>query len=385
MKKITLSALLLAASMLAFFSCSKEQAVPTTTTTSEVDYQKVKNDIRQSWETIRNVQGIKDMDLETRAGQFIVVPAGSTNALVKAITDAGEGGIVYLKSGLHTETSNITIKQRVVLIGEDGAVLKIQAPLTPYDANGILTLKPGIHFFNAPRSLVQNIDIQPIGPNGGEALLFENSDQSGVMFNKTADFQFSFIVEKSNQMTIMGNKLVSNTLWQTDPLIECDAILNINGLSTYIANNEISNALSGTFSSDWYGTFANNTMKNNFLGIILCKFVENSVKLPSGELTGAKKSCGYWKVRNNISTDNVGFGYLVIDGANNNILEGNQATRNGFYDIELAGDSNRFGFFTPTSFKNTLHALAGQKVKNCGNNNTIVGGIMVDLTASPCN
>ena len=245
MKKITLSALLLAASMLAFFSCSKEQAVPTTTTTSEVDYQKVKNDIRQSWETIRNVQGIKDIDLETRAGQFIVVPAGSTNALVKAIADAGEGGIVYLKSGLHTETSGITIKQRVVLIGEDGAILKIQAPLTPYDANGILTLKPGIHFFNAPRSLVQNIDIQPIDPNGGEALLFENSDQSGVMFNKTANFQFSFIVEKSNQMTIMGNKLVSNTLWQTDPLIECDAILNINGLSTYIANNEMSNALSG--------------------------------------------------------------------------------------------------------------------------------------------
>ena len=381
MKKITLSALLLAASMLAFFSCSKEQAVPITTTTSEVDFQKVKNDIRQSWETIRNVQGIKDMDLETRAGQFIVVPAGSNNALVKAITDAGEGGIVYLRAGLHTETSNITIKQRVVLIGENGAVLKIKSKTNPTPTE---TTSAALHVQNAPRTLIQNIDIQPIEGNGGAAILMENSHQSAMMFCTVSKHQYGLMVEKSDQLTIMKNKITVADGWQTGALATAFGITIINGTSAYVADNVVSNAIFGIWACDRYGTCIRNSATGNLIGIILCN-VPKEVILPSGEVTGSKFPGANWKVRDNISTDNFDAGYLVIDGANNNILENNQAARNGTYDIELTGDTYRFGFLTPLSRNNTVRALAGQIVKNCGVNYTVIGGNLVNNATDPCN
>ena len=381
MKKITLSALLLAASMLAFFSCSKEQVVPITTTTSEVDFQKVKNDIRQSWETIRNVQGIKDMDLETRAGQFIVVPAGSNNALVKAIADAGEGGIVYLRSGVHTETAGITIKQRVVLIGEDGAVLKIKSKTNPTPTE---TTSAALHMQNAPRTLIQNIDIQPIEGNGGAAILMENSHQSAMIFCTVSKHQYGLMVEKSDQLTIMKNKITVADGWQTGALATAFGITIINGTSAYVADNVVSNAIFGIWACDRYGTCIRNSATGNLIGIILCN-VPKEVILPSGEVTGSKFPGANWKVRDNISTDNFDAGYLVIDGANNNILENNQAARNGTYDIELTGDTYRFGFLTPLSRNNTVRALAGQKVKNCGVNNTVIGGNLVNNATDPCN
>ena len=63
------------------------------------------------------------------------------------------------------------------------------------------------------------------------------------------------------------------------------------------------------------------------------------------------------------------------------------AARNAAYDIELTTDSYRFGFLTPKSFKNTV--IAGSypniKIKDCGENNSITGGIKVNTTTDPCN
>ena len=77
----------------------------------------------------------------------------------------------------------------------------------------------------------------------------------------------------------------------------------------------------------------------------------------------------------------------MIDGANNNVLITNEGSGNVLYNIELAGDSNRFGFFTPSSFKN-LFVAGSQKglvVKNCGSNNVIIGKVnLVDHNADPC-
>ena len=86
-------------------------------------------------------------------------------------------------------------------------------------------------------------------------------------------------------------------------------------------------------------------------------------------------------------TDNLNVGYVVIDGANRNILENNNAARNGSYDMELTTDSYRFGFLTPMSYDNTVNAGSFQniRIKDCGRNNKITGGIKVNTTTDPCN
>ena len=139
MRKLIPYACLFTATALAVFSCSKDKTViPSVTTTilDPVDMQQVRQDIQKSLLEIQKVQDI-DLKLETRmAGQFIVVPPGSNNALAQAIQDAGEGGIVYLRTGLHTETVGIVITKRVILIGENGAILKIKSTVGLPDANG---------------------------------------------------------------------------------------------------------------------------------------------------------------------------------------------------------------------------------------------------------
>lgn len=77
-------------------------------------------------------------------------------------------------------------------------------------------------------------------------------------------------------------------------------------------------------------------------------------------------------------------GYLVIDGANHNTLTNNFASNNVRVDYDFAGDSNRFGFFTPKCFNNTAHISKGNTVKDCGDNNTITGGVRIDTNAVPC-
>jgi hypothetical protein len=79
--------------------------------------------------------------------------------------------------------------------------------------------------------------------------------------------------------------------------------------------------------------------------------------LIGGVPTGAQQSAVSWTTRDNDCHDNFDVGYLVIDGANNNRLTNNAAARNANYDIELVGDSYRFGFFTPTSFEDGIEVL----------------------------
>lgn len=56
------------------------------------------------------------------------------------------------------------------------------------------------------------------------------------------------------------------------------------------------------------------------------------------------------------------------------------------YDVELTAETYRFGFLTPASFNNTF--IAGSYlniiVKNCGNNNTIIGRQSVNINNDPC-
>jgi Periplasmic copper-binding protein (NosD) len=375
MKALHILAILTIA-LLTTTGCKKEmgQASDSPQAVTPVNEQQVRQDIQKALLEIQKVQGV-DMSVQLRVvAQFVVVPAGSVDALAQALQDAGEGGIVYLRSGLHTETAGVVISKKVILIGENGAVLKVKSVASVMNlANGVSQINPAIHVLNAPQTGIQNIEIQPMDTDGSTAILYENSPLSAAMYCTFKSFIFSVLVEKSNQMTIMGNKITASTLWQANPGPNI-GILVSNGKSAWIANNEVQSANAGIFMSDQYGSTVNNNTHNNYWGIVLCHIAPNSLKMPDGHLTGAQSSANNWKVRGNKADNNINIGYVVIDGSNDNTLDGNTGTGNGAYDIELVGQTSRIGFPMPPCFNNRVTAAAGQSVKDCGNNNTVSGG-----------
>jgi hypothetical protein len=181
----------------------------------------------------------------------------------------------------------------------------------------------------------------------------------------------------------MRNTIVVSGAWQTGLVSDAHGIIVMNGKSAYVSDNDISNALFGIWACDKYGTCERNSTHENYIGVILCK-VPSAMRLPGGQVTGSAFSGTLWKTRQNHSYNNFNAGYLVIDGSNNNLIENNDGGNNGSYDYEIVGDSYRFGFLTPFAFDNTLYAKPGQTVKNCGVNNTVVGGVEVDTSLDVC-
>ena len=320
---------------------------------------------------------------------WIEIEAGSNNALTQAIADACEGGIIYLKAGEHTETERVIINKNVKIIGEYGATLKLYSSgvQAPDPESGTVKLNPSLHVYNAPGALIQDLSIQPIEGDGASAILLENSNYAAVMRCQIDKFQNGVVIEKSNFTTSMLNNIVTSSAWQTGNVVDGYGIVVINGESAYVADNIASNALFGIWGCDKYGTCERNTTFGSFVGTILCNVPADYMELPSGELTGAQTPGSFWKVKNNNSHDNLTTGYLVIDGANNNLLENNNASNNGEYDIDLTTETPRFGFLVPGSYDNTVNAGNFQNVtiKNCGINNTINGGILIDNSVEPCN
>ena len=92
-------------------------------------------------------------------------------------------------------------------------------------------------------------------------------------------------------------------------------------------------------------------------------------------------------VQGNETFGNFAAGILAIDGAHDSRIVDNHSHDNGSYDVEMSGDSFRFGFLTPSSFNCTFTAgsHAGVRVKDCGSNNTVNGGVLVDNGTDPCN
>jgi hypothetical protein len=383
MKNITNCAI--AAITLFLFSCQKDQAtfVENNQTKLQVDESQY---FTPSKEYLAALEAATTPSvLKSRAAcDWIEIPANSTDAIAKAVNDACAGGVIYLKAGLHTETKALTISKSVKIVGETGAILKLKSVARPANPDGSVPTEMGLRVLNAPRTLIQNIDIQPIDPIGGAAVVIENSSESAVMNCTISQHEVGIAIEKSDRAIVMRNKVTISNVWQTGAIPVAIGIVNINGTSAYIAENTVSSAVMGIFVCDKYGTCEGNTANGNLIGIILCK-VPKALLIPDGKIVGAEVSCQLWKVRNNTANDNINNGYLVVDGANNNLVENNNAARNGTYDIELTTDTNRFGFLAPFSFNNTVRAGSGQKVKDCGRNNSVTGGNMVNNATDPCN
>ncbi|MDH4038818.1 MAG: hypothetical protein OEX18_15425 [Candidatus Krumholzibacteria bacterium] len=313
----------------------------------------------------------------------VVVPAGSVDALQAAIVAAGTHGIVLLESGLHTESQGVLIGTSVSIIGESGAVLEIDSDADPFD----YTLDPALHIKNTANVMIWGLAIRPTGTVGGVAVLVERSPNVTVGFNQIDAHQNAIVLHHGDRAVIWGNRVRVTDGFFAGELLEADGILALNGDDVAVVGNDVSNGLFGIFASDEKGLLMGNTTYENYIGVILCKAPPASFQLPGGEIWGSEQSATRWKVFGNNSADNFTVGYLVIDGANKNSLWANDGSGNGTYDIELMGESMRFGFCTPTSFDNSVKAVGRYRhitIKDCGVGNTVMGGMQVDPSVDPC-
>lgn len=320
--------------------------------------------------------------LEKR-GRIVNLPAGSQDGLAAAIAAAGKRGTVRVEAGLHTESQTVTITHAVRIIGESGAIFEFATQPWPPASE----IDAALHIKNADDVVIWNLEIQPASSIGGTAILVEDSKDAIIGRNTMRGHQFSVLVEGSDEAKIYKNTIIATTAWQTGALSAVHGVVVINGKKAEVENNDISNALFGLWACDENGEAERNTFHGNFVGLILCKVPANFFPLPGGKLAGSALPATSWQAKANNATGNFNAGYLVIDGANNNRLKDNNASNNGTYDFDLTGDTYRFGFLTPKSFDNKVVAGAFQnvRIKNCGENNTVLGGQLVDNTQDPCN
>lgn len=322
----------------------------------------------------------------------ITLPAGSVNALLQAIKDAGNGGTVILAAGDHTECNfPIVIDRKVTIRGLDGAILKLGT--APRTTGGIVNY--GIHVRNTKGVAFDNVDIRPCGSQGGLALYVEKSSGFSMINGSIVDFQYGMAVHESDDVLVDGNEIVAFFDFNLQPV----GLTIINGLRAKVINNTFRNHLFGFWACDKDGEASGNTCTGNAIGIILCKVPENdpnnSFHLPDGTLLGAKLSCTNWKVHDNTCTGNYDNGIMIIDGSSDNQVYDNNVTGNGLSplygmaaDIEIFNESLLFGFLTPTVKNNIINATKypTTRIKNCAptHGNTVTGGVMVDTNVEAC-
>lgn len=374
--KFILYALLLT---LAAWSCTQEdnvQLTPENENLTDKWSPDVEQQLMQELHQLENALN----EPAARAGRIITVPAGSQDALAAAIAQAGEGGLVYLRAGEHRESNMITISKKVSILGEKGAVVILNSQTTL----PAIPLQAAFYVANAPGTSITGIEIQAEGAGGGTGILLENSDAARVFNCTITNYQFSIINQNGDDAVFFLNTTVNSNNWQVTPGASSIGIVNVNGSRVRIVGNDVSNAFFGIFACDYDGLCSSNKLHGNYIGLILCKVPAGSLPLPSGPIVGAEFSSTNWVVRNNFADSNFDVGYLVIDGANNNLLYGNNASDNARVDYDFAGDSMRFGFLTPKCFNNTARIKKGNTVKDCGENNSITGGVTIDTNAVPC-
>lgn len=321
-----------------------------------------------------------------RKNSVVSLPAGSVDALEDAIMAAGEGGTVVLKSGLHTETNMVTVPFGLNILGESGAVLQVDSD-PEFFGGPPLTVDPALYLYEADHTLIWGIQLQPpASKTGGTAILVQNSKRVVVANNVISNHQVSIMLENGDYANIWENNIHASAVWRTSNGAFTQGIVVVNAEQNKIVKNDITDGFLGVWACDKDSKMIHNTIKNGSIGLLLCKVRDNNYLLPDGTITGAESSATNWQVVQNSSGGNLFGGYVVIDGANGNQLVNNAANDNGVYDIELVGDSQRFGFFTTSSFNNTVVSAKYKNlvIKDCGTNNRVLGAPVIDNTADPC-
>lgn len=316
--------------------------------------------------------------------KVVEVPAGSANALAAALAAAGTNGTVRLKAGLHTESGTVEIAQTVTLVGEPGAVL--ESATSPVLAAG-QPVQPALWVHDAANVAIHDIEMRPASAIGGCGVLLQGAANANVFSNNIHDVQYGVILEHADRAKVWGNRVACSTAWQTGAIPEALGITVVNGVQILMADNRVTGGVFGIWPCDDGGKLLGNKTSACLIGIILCRVPAWSFKLPDGSSVGSAQPTVHCLVQGNESFGNITAGILAIDGAHDSQIVDNNSHDNGTYDVEMSGDSFRFGFLTPSSFNCTFTAgrFQGVHVKNCGNNNTVNGGLLVDNSVDPCN
>jgi parallel beta-helix repeat protein len=305
-------------------------------------------------------------------GTTVSLRKGSVDGLAAAIAAAGSGGTVVVQSGTHYESGPVEVVIPVTILGKQGAV--IQSVTTPDPA--YVTVEAALHVKGASGTVLKGLELRPSEPNSGNtAIVIENANNVQIAGNTIAGYQGGVLVQNADRVSITGNTISASVM----------GIVNINGNDARITDNHVADAVFGfgIWACDLNGRASGNVVSNSFIGIIACKVPFGGFVI-GGNPVGSTNSGAGWTIQGNFASGNQ-WGYLVIDGANQNTLTNNAASGNAVYDMELTGDTYRFGFLTPMSFNNVVDAGPHPiTIKDCGLNNEVTGGIAIDVTADPC-
>ncbi len=149
-----------------------------------------------------------------------------------------------------------------------------------------------------------------------------------------------------------------------------------------IFNNEIEQYDTGVFTSDRNGLLFENYLHDNLVwGLFFCAFPPAS-ELPDGNIPQAAETTNNWVIAKNICNNCGTGGYGLIDGAFENRLVANQAEGSIVADIILHPELIIPGFDVPSARDNLIISaqLPDVTIMDCGDNNTIIGGTLVDCT-----
>jgi hypothetical protein len=372
---------------LALPGCAPDQ-LPTDTSTPSSHEVELPTDLAERLQAIDRLEDLHGLAndpagvvgaLRRGATNAIEVPAGSVDAIADAVAAAGPGGCVVLAAGDHFVSERVLIEQRTCIVGEPGAVVR-----TSIAASAVIDAV--FHFRGAARSSIWGLQVRTDGQIGNTAVMIENSPHTVVAMNQLRGFVQSVGIESSDHVKIWSNEIEASAAW-FDGVSPISFGVNVyTGRFTRVVDNTFSQAFFGLWACDAKGQAIGNRFVGNYIGLILCKIPEGEYLLDGREIF-ATVPATRWMVVGNEATGNFDVGYLAIDGSTENFLFENEASGNGAYDIELAGDSFRFGFLTPRASKTKVVAGSHSdlKVKDCGDDNRVVGfDSLVDNATDPC-
>jgi hypothetical protein len=311
-------------------------------------------------------------------GPTISVPAGSVDALQDAVDAAGPNGTVLLESGLHTESGAVTLTEPVRVSGESGAVVEFDTEGQDFPFEGT----PAFHVLQANNVVIENLTIRDSDNSGGIAVLLQESDRCRVQDNDIAGFELGVTLYDANSARIYDN------LIDGEIALFGLGIVSISGKDLKIYNNTLTDHVIGLFVSDDDGVALNNHISGaGNVGLLLCtpNIFGAYLVLPDGRNVAAEIPANNWLIISNYA-EGYNWNFMVSDNANGNTLIRNRSGESNIWDMELVGVTDRFGPVTPPCFDNFVYAnpRSDMTIKDCGTNNTVIGGVQVDTNQFPC-
>lgn len=362
-------------------SCQKESIAPTAEVVDETQFLQL-NTIEDLERFEKEWQANTGTSRHSNFGKTIILKANSNNALQDAVNAAGRFGRVILEKGNHIQETTVTISHPVFIIGEEGARLTTNVPAQI----GQGVVQTAFHIYEGNRVVIWGLEmINRV--EGGAAFIIEDAQRAVIAKTNMYNYQTGVIIQQGDKSLIWKNNIQLTPKSLAFEFFVAYGIVNINGDAVKITANKVTNGVFGIWACDKNGEARFNETFNNFIGFILCNVPPNDIALESGSAVGGSEEPGNrWQVTNNHSHDNFDAGYLVVDGANNNFLIDNRGGNNGTFDIDLTTDTERFGFPVPGSFENFVDAgsFDNISIKDCGENNLVIGGQQVDTSVDAC-